>query len=354
MKENGNIKVIEPVDDYKRIHKSIIRNKNIDCTTLGVYCKIVVLGTEWQLNIKGLASLLDLSDAKVRKSISTLEREGYIKREANYHDGKLDGWTYEVYPMPIDEVSRSKAGYAKNNEEYNDQCCAESSVTEKQTTLKTDNTETWEDNNNRLNIIEDLKNNKTNNKEEDTNVSPKKIDYQAVFDCWNKYNGEKIRKVTQFTDVRKKAIKKMLDIHNISQEVLMRFFASIPFADQWLFHPTGTHKLWKPTFDWWMANTNGWLTKGLEGGVHLENPQAFERIMKDGTFSSQSIMYLPQGRTIWYDEITKSYWSDDYFYDGTISDGYTDDDRPNGATITLNNGRGTITWDSETKKWNKI
>lgn len=192
-----------------------------------------------------------------------------------------------------------------------------------------------------------------NNKEEDTNVSPKKIDYQAVFDCWNKYNGGKIRKVTQFTDARKKAIKKMLDIHNISQEVLMRFFASIPFADQWLFHPTGTHKLWKPTFDWWMTNTNGWLTKGLEGGVHLENPQAFERIMKDGTFSSQSVMYLPQGRNIWFDEGTQSYWSMDSFYDGHIYDGYDDGNRPDGAEITLNNGRGIITWNSSTKKWEK-
>lgn len=192
------------------------------------------------------------------------------------------------------------------------------------------------------------------NKEEDTNVSPKKIDYQAVFDCWNKYNGEKIRKVTQFTDARKKAIKKMLDIHNISQEVLMRFFASLPFADQWLFHPTGTHKLWKPTLDWWMTNTKGWLTKGLEGGVHLENPQAFERIMKDGTFSSQSVMYLPQGRTIWFNEETKSYWSDDNFYYESISDGYEDDNRPDGATLTLNNARGNITWNTQTKKWEKV
>lgn len=55
-------------------------------------------------------------------------------------------------------------------------------------------------------------------------------------------------------------------------------------------------------------------------------------------------------------------WNDYYhcfmyvgYWDGVhIADGYTDDDRPNGATITLNNGRGTITWDGETKKWNKI
>ena len=34
---------------------------------------------------------------------------------------------------------------------------------------------------------------------------------------------------------------------------------------------------------------------------------------------------------------------------------YNDDDtRPDGASVTLNNGRGTITWDSKTKTWNKI
>lgn len=189
--------------------------------------------------------------------------------------------------------------------------------------------------------------------EENTNVFPKKNDYQAVFDCWNQYNGKKIRKVTQFTDARKKAIKKMLDIHNISQEVLMRFFASLPFADQWLFHPTGTHKLWKPTFDWWMANTNGWLTKGLEGGVHLENPQAFERIMNSDSFSSTSALYFPQGRDIWFNEETKSYWSTYNFYDERIYDGYTDEERPDGAEITLNNGRGTYRWNSNNKKWEK-
>ena len=86
----------------------------------------------------------------------------------------------------------------------------------------------------------------------------------------------------------------------------------------------------------------------------LENPQAFERIMKDGTFSSQSVMYLPQGRTIWFNEETKSYWSDDNFYYESISDGYEDDNRPDGATLTLNNARGNIKWNAQTKKWEKV
>ena len=64
-------------------------------------------------------------------------------------------------------------------------------------------------------------------------------------------------------------------------------------------------------------------------------------------------MYLPEGRTIWFNEATQSYWSMDNFYDERIYDGYTDDTRPDGATITLNNARGTYKWNSINKKWER-
>lgn len=42
------------------------------------------------------------------------------------------------------------------------------------------------------------------------------------------------------------------------------------------------------------------------------------------------------------------------FWDGKhIPDGYDDDTRPDGASVTLNNGRGTLVWNSETKTWIK-
>lgn len=42
------------------------------------------------------------------------------------------------------------------------------------------------------------------------------------------------------------------------------------------------------------------------------------------------------------------------FWDGKhIPDGYSDDNRPDGASVTLNNGRGVLTWDKETKQWRK-
>lgn len=53
-------------------------------------------------------------------------------------------------------------------------------------------------------------------------------------------------------------------------------------------------------------------------------------------------------------------WNDYYkaytyigFWDGHIPDGYTDENRPNGSTVMLNNNRGIVKWNSNTKKWEK-
>ena len=190
---------------------------------------------------------------------------------------------------------------------------------------------------------------KTNsNKEVDTIVSTKKNDYQAIVDCWNEYNGKKLGKVTKVTERRKKAIKKALDDNGITQEQLMQFFKTLPFADKWLYNPNKQHENWKPDFDWWLSNPNGWLTKGLEGKVHLENPQAYYSIMlgKDSPY-----MPATDGAIKW-NETNKCYIYIGMFF-GYIPDGYTDDNRPNHARIMLNNGGGMLEWDSETKKWNK-
>jgi hypothetical protein len=129
----------------------------------------------------------------------------------------------------------------------------------------------------------------------------------------------------------------------------VQFFKTLPLADKWLYNPNKQHKNWKPDFDWWLANTNGWLTKALEGKVHTENPQAFSAIMLD-----KDAPYTPQcDLTLQWNDYYNCYLYTGY-WNGYIPDGYNDDNRPHGATITLNNGRGTITWNSETKTWDKI
>lgn len=107
----GNIKVIEAEDFYKRITKNIIYDKEINVVTLGVFVRIVSCSKDWNLNIKGLASALGLSDRKTRECIVLLEKKGYLKRVAvKNENNKFIGWDYEIYNIPIEEELRSRAG----------------------------------------------------------------------------------------------------------------------------------------------------------------------------------------------------------------------------------------------------
>ena len=158
MERAGNVYVVEPEEGYKKVNKSIIECKYIDCETLGVYVRIITLGLKWRLNIKGLAAFLGLSDNKIRKAIKSLEEQGYIVRKAvSCDDGKLRGWDYYIYPYPIEEEQRSRAGlpcYQKTDTRLNRQHGLP-------TTRFTDNTVNGEDNNNILKELIDLNNNKT-------------------------------------------------------------------------------------------------------------------------------------------------------------------------------------------------
>lgn len=110
--------------------------------------------------------------------------------------------------------------------------------------------------------------------------------------------------------------------------------------------------------------------KAYVSSRELQFQQDFERYLRDKTFttivfSKNMVVYDPTKNTKSNDYIPQEslalFWNDYYgcymyigYWDGDISDGYDDDTRPDGASVTLNNGRGTITWDSETKKWNKV
>ena len=137
----GNITIIEAESRFKKIDKSLIENPNIDCLTLGVYAKMVVLGKKWQLNVSGLRKHLGLSDEKVRKALSLLEKEGYIVRTPCRNEkGQMSGWDYTIHPTPTNENERSQAGFKSDNR-----------PTETPTPPKTDHTDTGGDINNRLN-----------------------------------------------------------------------------------------------------------------------------------------------------------------------------------------------------------
>lgn len=105
----GNIRIIEPTENYQKVSKGIIFNRDIDALTLGIYVKVLCLGKEWELNIQGLAKALNLSEAKIKTAFSLLERAGYVKRihikdESN---GRFLGFDYHIGAVPFPEEERT-------------------------------------------------------------------------------------------------------------------------------------------------------------------------------------------------------------------------------------------------------
>ena len=105
----------------------------------------------------------------------------------------------------------------------------------------------------------------------------------------------------------------------------------------------------------------------------MQYQRAFERYIRDKEFldivvkgnaviydpsklDSSNTVYAPatDGALTWND-FYHTYIYMGYFDESTgfIPDGYTANNRPNGATIMLNNARGTIVWNSLTKTWDK-
>lgn len=95
----------------------------------------------------------------------------------------------------------------------------------------------------------------------------------------------------------------------------------------------------------------------------------FERYLRDRLFNevvygnnkivydpqkAASKEYMPSGHNVYYDELRGFYYyTGFYMRSNDIMDGYTDEERPDGAKLCLNNARGVIQWNADRKVWLK-
>ena len=122
----GNIKVIPATDNFLRVSKGIIFDKEVDPLTLGLYVKILCLGKKWELSIAGLSSATGVSQDKIRASFKVLERAGYLRRfKAHGERGRFSGWDYEVSAIPFTDIAKTPTSVntdiGENRHRENDQ-----------------------------------------------------------------------------------------------------------------------------------------------------------------------------------------------------------------------------------------
>lgn len=118
----GNLTIIYPKDNYQRVPKAIICDEDIDIQTLGIYVKVLALGTKWKLNVAGLASHLGISEPRIRRAFGELEQRGYLRRvRAKNAAGRFSGWDYEIgiEPMEKPDAENTDVGENRSSEKPN-------------------------------------------------------------------------------------------------------------------------------------------------------------------------------------------------------------------------------------------
>lgn len=111
-------------------------------------------------------------------------------------------------------------------------------------------------------------------------------------------------------------------------------------------------KTWKATFQWLIHNTNDNFDKIVNGALHTsqEQQRIYQSVMDEGV-EAQLNKYNPytEGYHLWLNENDGK-----YYFTGNIinlADGYTKDNRPNGAQVHQNGY--TYTWNATSKEWER-
>lgn len=285
--------------DYTTISNLFFRDKNLSLKAKGLLALVLTLPDDWDFTIKGLEKVVKEGKSSIYTAIDELKTYGYCKVETVRNEkGMMAGSDYMFFESPYQENPHAENPYTENPHAENQP----------------------QINNNIINGCNEQ------NKEEIKELKEKFTIFVSLY----KKAGGKVRGVdTEF----KEFTKRHKDWKNVVPYLEMALQREIKERNQ--------AKIYKKFYPE-MKNLSTYLGK----------QRAWEMYVTVGE-KIDDRKYSPQGRSIWFNEGTQSYWSDDNFYYETISDGYDDDNRPDGATLTLNNARGDIRWNSTTKKWEK-
>ena len=281
---------------YTTISNVFLRDKNLSLKAKGFLTIIMALPDDWDFSIKGICSVLKEGKTAIYGVIQELKENHYCKTTPNRNEkGLILGLDYVFYEEPYDEEPQQDYPHSDNR---------------------------YMDNMPQLNTYENKENKeiKDLSKKEEREESLSKKD-ELFEECWKAYRrkGSKSKSKSYWNKLKDDEKNRVLD-----------------------------------------------HIKAYVSARDINYQQDFERYLRDKTFDSLVIKgndvlfdptcatdtaYHPFGNySILYDDISKQYIYIGY-YDGRMSDGYTDDNRPDGATIILNSGRGTIVWSKAEQKW---
>lgn len=280
--------------NYTTISNVFMRDKNLSLKAKGFLALVMTLPNDWDFTINGIAKIIKEGKSAIYSTIDELKEQGYCNVIIVRNDkGVILGNNYSFFEEPHKEEPYLENPNMDNQTQINKE-------------------------------VKEVCNKQNKDKEKEL-----KEKFSAFVFSYKKAGG-KVRGVeTEFNDFTKR--------HKDWKQV-------IPYLEMALqreIKARNTAKLNKHFFP---------EMKMLQ--TYLGKQRAWELYVTIGE-KIESEVYTPSGNySLMWDEPSNAYMYIGYYYDGMeVADGYTNDNRPNGAKIILNNARGTIIWNSQTKKW---
>lgn len=282
--------------DYSTISNVFFKDKNLSLKAKGLLAMVLSLPDDWDFSINGIESIIKEGKTAIYSAIDELKEHGYCKVEA---------------------IRDEKGAFKGNDYTFVENPYLENPHMDNQPQLNID-------------LIEGISTIEYN--QEEINKKESKEKSNELFEaCWIAYRRKgKKGKAKTYWDKLSQAEKENVLAH----------------------------------------------IKPYVGSRELQYQQDFERYLRDKTFlsvvisknnivydptklgkgESTSNVYVPSGNfAITWDDNLKAYLYIGFYSDGMMMpDGYDNDNRPDGAKLVLNNGRGTIIWNKTTKTWNRV
>lgn len=295
-------KIKNELREYQNIPRSLIFDNTISDRARFVYCFMVAKPEDWDFFLEPMAHEIGYSVETLRKYINELVEKGWlIKGKQENANGKFGAIEYTIKAnnvLPHTENTVSEIfRVGKNPTQHN------------------------KDNINKRDIIYN----------KDKLEKEYKEKFKSFVSLYKKMGGKSRGIDTEFNDFTKR--------HKDWEKVL-------PYLELAVQREIKQRKQAKSEKKFFPE------PKMLQ--TYLGKQRAWELYVTVGEeMTNEEYSPICEGSLFWND------YYKCYLYVGNwdgefLPDGYTDDNRPNGASVMLNNGRGTIVWNKEQKKWNEL
>ena len=92
---------VNKTKDYVVMSKYHLKEKRMSLKAKGLLSEMLSLPDDWDYSVMGLSEINIESRNCINSILNELEEFGYLKRNRNYVNGKIESWTYDIYEKPL-------------------------------------------------------------------------------------------------------------------------------------------------------------------------------------------------------------------------------------------------------------